>query len=269
MASALVFVLAPEEQLPADGASWSELLQAQAVGLRSGITLRIFPVPANSENPLDGLISQGLADIRGVNPFGAKQGRTLCDALVPHIEPRSLGLGVYQLSDAADSAPAGPNALPELASEPDSAPEHTANQGLIHRPSGLPIRAIRCLDRFALRDAENETCWFYPTEAGSYLSWENRCRLRSEPGFLPEIPRQEATSDYRRDDIHVLWSLMADDRALTCVGLTYAKRRIEWPLVLSESEECATWTAFRIDPMAEESYEELSSISVFGAEPKA
>ena len=254
MASALVFVLAPEEFLPADGASWDALLHAQALGLRSGITLRIFSVPSEQDPSLESLISQGSADIRGLNPLGTTHGRTLCDALVPHIDPRVLGLGVYALSDD----PAGAASIQAGSATPAETP--------IHPASGLPIHAIRCLDRFALRDAENETCWFYPTDAGRYFSWENRRRLRTEPGFLPEIPRQEGTIDYRRDDIHVLWSLMADDRALTCVGLTYARRRIEWPLLRSEAEECATWSSFRIDPIAEESYEEICSISVFGAE---
>ena len=254
MATALVFVLAPEDLLPADGASWTDLLHAQALGLRSGITLRIFSVPSDQDASLETLIGQGSADIRGLNPLGPNHGRTLCDALVPHIDPRVLGLGVYALSDCPVDA-----ASNQASDEPGVEPP-------IHPSSGLPIRSIRCLDRFALRDAENETCWFYPTDSGRYLSWENRRRLRTEPGFLPEIPRQEGSSDYRRDDIHVLWSLMADDRALTCVGLTYARRRIEWPLLRSEAEECATWGSFRIDPMAEQSYEEICSISVFGAE---
>jgi hypothetical protein len=251
MASALAFVLAPEDLLPGDGALWSELLKAQSAGLRSGVTLRIFPVSASSEETLETLIGQGSADIRGLNPLGSGHGRSLCDAMVPHIDPRTLGLGVYEFSDGDGDGDAGADA-----------------DAQVHASSGLAIHSVRCLDRFALRDAENETCWFYPTEPGRYLSWENRRRLRTEPGFLPEIPRQERPCDYRRDDIHVLWSLMADDLALTCVGLTYAKRRIEWPLLSSEAEECATWTSFRIDPMAEQSYEELSSISVFGAEIK-
>jgi hypothetical protein len=249
MASALAFVLAPQDLLPGDGALWSELLKAQSAGLRNGVTLRIFPVLSSNVDTLETLIGQGSADIRGLNPYGNGHGRPLCDALVPHIDPRILGLGVYELSDGDGQAGADPHAQ-------------------VHASSGLVIHSVRCLDRFALRDAENETCWFYPTEPGRYLSWENRRRLRTEPGFLPEIPRQELPCDYRRDDIHVLWSLMADDLALTCVGLTYAKRRIEWPLLSSEAEECATWTAFHIDPMAEQSYEELSSISVFGAEIK-
>jgi hypothetical protein len=252
MASALVFVLTPEERLPPEGACWSDLLQAQAHGLRSAITLRIFAAPTGEPDALDALINAGSADIRGANPYGSSQGRTLCNALVPHIEPRSLGIGVYELNGIANASAA--TAI------------GTATEQL-HGPTGLAIESIRCLDRFALRQAENETCWFYPTDAGHYLSWENRSRLRTEPGFLPEIPPQDIPSAYRREDIHVLWSLMADDLALTCVGLTYAKRRIEWPLLRSEPEECATWTSFRIDPMAEESYEELSSISVFGVDP--
>ena len=60
MASALVFVLAPEAQLPADGADWSDLLQAQ--GLRSGIHLRIFSVAPEQQDSLDVLISRG-ADV--------------------------------------------------------------------------------------------------------------------------------------------------------------------------------------------------------------
>ncbi len=256
MASALIFVLAPETQLPVDGASWSELMQAQS--LRSGINLRIFPVLPDNQDSLDLLISRGSAAVGGANPFGSKQGRALCDALVPHIDPRTLGIGVYEISDSPD---------PSVAVNAGHRKVDSAELSDVRHPaSGLPIRSIRCLDRFALRDAENETCWFYPTEPGTYLSWENRCRLRTEPGFLPEIPPQDNPSEYRRDHIHVLWSLMADDRALTCVGLTYAKRRIEWPLLRSEAEECATWTAFRIDPMAEESFEELSCISVFGAD---
>ena len=256
MASALVFVLAPEARLPADGADWSDLLQAQ--GLRSGIHLRIFSVAPEQQDSLDVLISRGTANIGGSNPFDQAAGRPLCDALVPHIDPKSLGIGVYELSDR-------PNP-PSVLKAAETATAASDETGILHRPSGLSIRAIRCLDRFALRDAENETCWFYPTDTGRFLSWENRCRLRTEPGYLPEMPHQDNPSEYRRDHIHVLWSLMADDRALTCVGLTYNKRRIEWPLLRSEAEECATWTAFRIDPMAEESYEELSCISVFGAD---
>jgi len=58
---------------------------------------------------------------------------------------------------------------------------------------------------------------------------------------------------------------MADDQALTCVGLTYQKRRIEWPIAASNPEPLATWTAFRVDAMADDTYRELASITVFPA----
>jgi hypothetical protein len=56
---------------------------------------------------------------------------------------------------------------------------------------------------------------------------------------------------------------MADDQALTCVGLTFAGRRIEWTTVAAAPEPFATWTSFEVDTMADESYREISSITVF------
>jgi hypothetical protein len=61
----------------------------------------------------------------------------------------------------------------------------------------------------------------------------------------------------------VLWSLMADDHALTCVGLTWRRQRIAWPLVSEVQEKLATWTEFTIDSMAETSYQELNSTTLF------
>ena len=56
---------------------------------------------------------------------------------------------------------------------------------------------------------------------------------------------------------------MADDQALTCVGLTYQRRRIEWPVTATDPEPFATWTSFRVDSMADDNYREISSITVF------
>ena len=56
---------------------------------------------------------------------------------------------------------------------------------------------------------------------------------------------------------------MADDAALTCVGLTYQRRRIEWPLTRLTPEPCATWTSFEVDTMVDPSYLERARISVF------
>jgi hypothetical protein len=56
---------------------------------------------------------------------------------------------------------------------------------------------------------------------------------------------------------------MADDLALTCVGITFRGRRIEWPIVATDPEPFATWTCFRVDTSAENPYQENSSITVF------
>jgi hypothetical protein len=123
------------------------------------------------------------------------------------------------------------------------------------------------LDRYALLEAANETCWFYPTENGRYLSWENRRRIQTLPGYLPDRSPQPTPFPYSHGDVHVLWSLMADDLALTSVGLTYRRHRIEWPLVSEKEETLSTWTEFQVDSMAESSYQELNSATVFPADP--
>ena len=56
---------------------------------------------------------------------------------------------------------------------------------------------------------------------------------------------------------------MADDEALTCVGLTYQGRRIEWPRLEGSPAPSATWTSFEVDTMADPSYVERARISVF------
>jgi len=163
----------------------------------------------------------------------------ICDATVPHLEPRSRWLAVYELSGAAAVAVSG----------------HPALQ--------MEIEACRCLDRFPLREAANETCWFYPTENGRYLCWENQRQLQSLPGFLPDQPVEAKPVSYDRQDVHVLWSLMADDQALTCVGLTYQGRQIEWSTTPTKSENWATWTSFEVDTMADEAYKEITTLTVF------
>ncbi len=244
MAHALVFVLSPEEVLPGEATTWAALLEAQRQGVGSGVALRMFRLTSEPSPSLDDLVASGLADASGNDPLPpADSGsppvrRLICDAVVPHLEPRSLWLGAYELSG------------PEL---PDG--KHPADR--------LQIERILCLDRFPLRDADNETCWFYPTDNGDYLRWENQRGLQLLPGYPAEPSVQQASVPYERGDLRVLWSLMADDQALTCVGLTYQRRRIEWSVASAEPEPFATWTAFRVDSMAEETYREISSITVF------
>ena len=126
----------------------------------------------------------------------------ICDALVPLIDPRSLWLGVYHVSGEASDG--------------------TESEG--HPGLGLRVDAVTLVDSYPLQEAANETCWFYPTDNGHYLAWENRRRLLTLPGHLPDQPPRAEPFPYVHGDVHLLWSLMADDHALTCVGLTWRRQ---------------------------------------------
>ncbi|MFM7465254.1 MAG: hypothetical protein ACKO28_07270 [Cyanobium sp.] len=239
MQHSLAFVLSREGVLPRDSCQWRDLVEAQRVGVRSGTQLRLFRVPEGADETLPALLHAGAVKANGEQPFPADQPAPLiCDALVPLIEPRSLWLGVYQVNGVTDNEASGPGLQ-------------------------MVIDSIQCLDCYALQNAANETCWFYPTDNGRYFSWENRRRIETLPGYLPDRPPQSDPYPYAHGDVHVLWSLMADDLSLTCVGLTYRRHRIEWPLVMGVEENLSTWTEFQVDSMAETSYRELNSTTVF------
>jgi hypothetical protein len=245
MLHSLAFVLSREAALPKEECDWPALVEAQRQGLCSGTKLRLFRVPDANEEHLTVLVKAGALKVSGDQPFPEhKPAPLICDALVPVIDPRSLWLGVYQV-----------NGVP---------PDDSSGRGL-----QLKVESIQCLDRYSLQDAANETCWFYPTENGRYLAWENRRRIETLPGYLPDRVPQTKPLPYTHGDVHVLWSLMADDLALTCVGLTYRRQRIEWPLVTGLEENLSTWTEFQVDAMAEASYRELSSTTVFTSEAPA
>lgn len=237
MLHSLVFVLSREAALPEGDCDWRSLVDAQRQGLRSGTQLRLFRVPQSSAD-LSALAESGSLRASGDQPFPAGgEAQVICDALVPLIEPRSLWLGVYHVSGSQPSTPSG---------------------GL-----QLSVESVQCLDRYSLQEAANETCWFYPTENGHYLAWECRRTLHTLPGHLPDRPPQSTPMAYSHGDVHVLWSLMADDVALTCVGLTYRRQRIEWPLIDEQPENLSTWTEFAIDSMAESTYREIDSTTIF------
>jgi hypothetical protein len=246
MACRLVFVLAPRSALPQSGAGWQELVEAQSQSLGSGIFLRLFPAQQDWKGSLDDLIIEGKADISGQNPFvrdtissKSEINKPLYDSFIPYIEPKLQWLAVYKVEGRLiDLSQAYP-------------------------PQALDIESVECLDQFLLRDANNETCWFYPTEDGRYLSWKNRSRITLQPGFLSDTVSEDESHDYQRSKILLLWSLMADDQSLTCVGLTYKKRRIEWPLLKVELEPLATWRSFRVDYSSETGHVEESCITVF------
>ena len=61
----------------------------------------------------------------------------------------------------------------------------------------------------------------------------------------------------------VLWSLLADDASLTCVGLTYGGQRIEWPQAHQTPEPMATWSLFRVDTQADVALRIDASQTVF------
>lgn len=246
MACRLVFLLAPQSALPQPGAGWQELVEAQSQSLGSGIYLRLFPAQKDWHGSLDDLIIEGKADVTGQNPFAqgishskGETNRLLCDAFIPYVEPKLLWLAVYKVEG------------------------HSINPKEVYPSHSLDIDSVECLDQFPLREASNETCWFYPTEDGRYLSWEKRSIIITLPGFIPDIVAQDEVLDYQRSEVHLLWSLMADDQSLTCVGLTYRQRRIDWPLLKVEPEPFATWRCFRVDYSSEAGHIEESCITVF------
>jgi hypothetical protein len=190
-------------------------------------TLRFLLAPADAL-AADPLSSEDLAIVQGQGVTSAFALRIVvshdlggrfqrvCDAITPRFEPERLWLGVYQASPAN--------------------PSHWQR-----------------LDSFSLSEARNESCWFYPTHDGHYLSWQRQLQVRLAPGQVaepaPESPAATSASSgtYSRDAVALLWSLLADDTGLTCVGLTYAGRRIDWPLSHSQWAPSASWCTFSVE----------------------
>ncbi|MEB3354758.1 MAG: hypothetical protein VKM34_11095 [Cyanobacteriota bacterium] len=138
----------------------------------------------------------------------------VCDAITPQVSPERLWFGAYE------------------------------------RCRQQPERWQQ-IDRFPLREARNESCWFYPTHDGHYLSWRRELQMRLGPGRLagPDSGTHGGKSPlaYKRDNIALLWSLLGDDTQLTCVGLTYDGRRIDWPMHPSQWAASAHWCAFSVE----------------------
>lgn len=223
----LIFVLAPATQLPQGSTSLAALQEAQAAGPSTGVSLRIFSRGAAHQN-LGLLPVDGL--LTGEERRNSEGTQLLCDAMVICIEPQHHWLGVYR-------------------DDPEN-------------PSGL-----QCLDRVALSELSNSTCWFYPTHDGSYLSWERCLRLSLEPGSMVDGPEELRRKPYDRGQISVLWSLLGDNASLTCVGLTYGGQRLDWPLRSSSPEPLATWGRFRVDGLADTSLVVEDCRTVFAPTP--
>lgn len=229
-----VFVLAPGPELPLEPAAWTALVQLQGRCVDRAERVRLFSLADGWPGSLDTLLQGGAPPMR---PF--------CDALVPGWTVESLSLGVYELA----GQPAG-NGEGAGAAAGGAGADPTA---------GLQVEAIRCLDQVPLRDVQNEACWFYPTEDGAYLSSRGPRAVRFRPGYLPDRPPTAEPLDYHRSGLRLLWSLLADDTAMTCVGLTYNNRRIDWPLEREDAQPSCDWAAFTVDSTAESPYRPIES----------
>jgi len=225
----LIFVVATALQLPNTTTSVEVLQQAQAAGPSTGFALRIFSRGAEHLD-LEQLPVDGR--LTGEQRRSSDDTQLLCDALVVRIEPRHHWLGVYQ-------------------GDPDD-------------PT-----CLRCLDRVALSELSNSTCWFYPTHDGTFLSWERGLRLTLKPGSIVDCPEELSSAPYERSRISVLWSLLGDDASLTCVGLTYGGQRLVLPTQELSSDPMATWGRFRVDNQAEHSLVVEDCLTVFPAPPFA
>ena len=245
--------------MPIEHISWEALLAAHRLGVKSGRALRIFHVPEGSTVSLEHLVESGKAEISGDDPFASARDVSreivgvdlptvsrpssprICDTLIPSFEPECLWLGVYQVSGT----------------------KREDIDSFTHPAQQLCIEQITCLDKLSLSDVNNDTCWFYPTEDGEYLSWESVHSIAMEPGYLADGSLLDDQDQYERGHLNLLWSLMAKDKDLTCVGLTYKNRRIEWPMQITDKKRSANWTSFRADSLVENSYSEISRITVF------
>ena len=236
---AFTFSLAP----PLDGgepSGWDQVISDHQSCLSAARALRILRCPHDWAGSLDDLVRHGQATADGLDPFARSPGsgptkdRLLCDAVIPHFDAARLWLQVHLLefndADLSTDSPAG----------------------------------IRWLDAVPLQQLSNETCWFYPTEDGHYLASERSCTVRFAAGVLAEPMSMDQPWSYDRGDLRLLWSLMADDDDLSCVGLTYQRRRIEFPRQAEDPAPSVTWSSFRVDGMADPSFQRLSTISTYG-----
>ena len=230
MTPPLIFVVAPAIHLPQHTAGLEELQTAQSAGPTSGFALRIFSRGADHADLSRLPLDGTLTGAQRRSPDGTQ---LLCDAVVVRIEPQHHWLGVYQ-------------------ADPDDPTQH------------------RCLDRVALSELSNATCWFYPTHDGTYLSWSRDLRLSLQTGCIADCPEALQAAPYDRRQVSVLWSLLGDDQNLTCVGLTYGGQRFDWPLNASTPEPTATWRRFRVDNQADPSLAVEDGLTVSaGTSPEA
>jgi len=108
---------------------------------------------------------------------------------------------------------------------------------------GLPLASTG----FPLaRKPANETCWFYPTENGRYLCWENQRQLQSLPGLPARPPVEGQTGELRRQAC-IAWFDCWRRPGPHLRGTDYqGADRFEWSTTPTKSSEnWATWTFIR------------------------
>jgi hypothetical protein len=215
-----LFVLAGGLNQLPNCATHNSLEELQEKNLSNGFCLRIHRCPQDWQSNIKTLVELGDA-AEGYNPLTDKNGSLLCcDAIIPNFQPNKHCLGIYK-----------------------------NNCDLWELIDGISLTMIK-----------NETCWFYPTENGTYLSWHSQLRLKTKPGQLAEPHLLEMNEHYSRSKLHLLWSLMADEKEMTPVGITYRDLRIDWDLVSCKPETFSTWSSFRVDDMAPIPLEVISKI---------
>jgi len=253
MSNSLRFILNPGPTKcvePLD--RWSDLVLRQEASLRSAFSLTIYRCPDRWAGSLQDLLDGDALNDSGQDPFdlliesqqpasdqpdkdpsesdqpaGTRHRRLVCKALIPVFDPANQWLEVYEL---------------EAPHSPDS--------------------PARRLDSLPLQEATNETCWFYPTEDGRYLSWESQQAISCHPGHVYEQLPDGQNHGYDRAGLRILWSLMADQSSLTCVGLTYQRKRIDFPLLASSPGTTTTWTSFLVDSMSDSPLQKQASLVI-------
>jgi hypothetical protein len=211
MGQTLLFVLAREAELPDGTCSVKELIAAQRKAPVTGYVLRLYTCALGAVDDLLQLPLNG--KLIGDGQRKSAEHQLICEAVLPRYQPEQNWLGVYA--------------------------KETGDQS-----------TYRCVDRFALQNSNNETCWFYPTHDGIYLGWEQDLELLLLPGSVVDPSQELMASPYDRERISLLWSLLKDDESLTSVGLTYGGQRVEWsPQVIKKAPQ-ATWSCFTVDSQA-------------------
>ena len=61
--------------------------------------------------------------------------------------------------------------------------------------------SLRCLDRVALSELSNGTCWFYPTHDGTFQNRERGLGLCLQLGLIIDGPDEQNQEPYDRSRI--------------------------------------------------------------------